>query len=37
MNLSDTVKMMNCENYVERFKAEYHQLKIRYEELKKIK
>ena len=29
MKLVDTVNMMNSEDYKERFKAEYHQLKIR--------
>ena len=29
MKLADTVNMMICEDYKERFKAEYHQLKIR--------
>ncbi|WP_321024584.1 crAss001_48 related protein [Eisenbergiella porci] len=30
MKLADTVKMMNSENYKERFIAEYNQLKIRF-------
>lgn len=34
MELKDTVTMMNSEDYKERFKAEYHQTKIRYEKLK---
>lgn len=34
MKLSDTVAMMESANYKERFKAEYYQLKIRYEKLK---
>lgn len=29
MNLKETVEMMNSENYKERFRAEYLQLKIR--------
>jgi hypothetical protein len=32
--LKDTVEMMNSPDYKERFKAEYHQTKIRYEKLK---
>ena len=34
MELKDTIEMMQSENYKERFKAEYYQLKIRYEKLK---
>ena len=34
MELQDTVKWMNSEDYKERFKAEYHQLKIRHDGLK---
>lgn len=34
--LKDTVYMMNSSDYKERFKAEYWQLKIRYEKLKKF-
>jgi len=33
MELKDTVEMMNSEDYKERFKAEYYQLKNRYEKL----
>ena len=33
MQLQDTVQMMNSSEYQERFKAEYYQLKIRYEKL----
>lgn len=33
MLLSDTVEMMNSEDYKERFKAEYYQNKIRYGKL----
>lgn len=34
MELKDTVEMMNSKDYKERFKAEYHQLVIRYRGLK---
>lgn len=34
MELKDTIEMMNSGDYKERFKAEYHQTKIRYEKLK---
>ena len=34
MELKDTVEMMNSSDYKERFMAEYHQTKIRYEKLK---
>lgn len=34
MELRNTVEMMNSADYKERFKAEYHQTKIRYEKLK---
>ena len=33
MKLQDTIKMMDNADYNERFKAEYYQLKIRYEGL----
>ena len=33
MEFTDTVKMMNSSDYKERYKAEYFQLKIRYEKL----
>ena len=36
MELKDTVKMMQSEDYKERFKAEYHQTKVRYEKLHKM-
>ena len=36
MELIDTVEMMNSENYKERFRAEYFQLKIRAEGLEKM-
>lgn len=31
--LKDTVELMNSENYIDRFKAEYWQTKIRYDKL----
>lgn len=34
MELKDTIEMMQSADYKERFKAEYHQTKIRYEKLK---
>lgn len=34
MELKDTVEMMGSEDYKERFKAEYSQVKIRYGKLK---
>lgn len=33
MELKETVEMMNSADYKERFKAEYFQLKIRYDKL----
>ena len=36
MTLKDTVKMMNSDDYKERFKAEYYQLKIRTNGLKNM-
>ena len=36
MELKDTVKLMDSEDYRERFKAEYLQTKIRYENLHKM-
>ena len=33
MELKDTIEMMNSSDYKERFKAEYWQLKIRYQKL----
>ena len=33
MELKDTMEMMNSPDYKERFKAEYQQLKIRYDKL----
>ena len=34
MKLKNTVELMNSKNYRDRFKAEYYQLKIRFERLK---
>lgn len=34
MELKDTVELMLSEDYEDRFKAEFYQLKIRYEKLK---
>ena len=34
MDLKDTIDMMNSSQYVDRFKAEYYQLKIRIQKLK---
>lgn len=36
MILKDTVNMMTSEDYKERFKAEYYQLKIRIDRLEKM-
>ena len=36
MELKDTIQMMTSEDYKERFKAEYHQTKTRYEKLKEF-
>ena len=36
LELKDTVEMMQSADYKERFIAEYHQTKIRYEKLKKF-
>lgn len=33
MELKDTVKLMESDNFKDRFKAEYYQLKIRFEKL----
>ena len=33
MILADTIEMMNSEDFKERFRAEYFQLKIRYQKL----
>lgn len=34
MKLNDTIELMKSSDYKERFKAEYYQVKIRYEKLK---
>ncbi len=36
MEIKDTVEMMQSADYKERFKAEYHQTKIRYDKLHKM-
>ncbi len=36
MELKDTIELMNSGDYKERFKAEYHQTKIRYDKLHKM-
>lgn len=36
MELKDTVEMMLSDDYKERFKAEYYQLKIRHDKLQKM-
>lgn len=36
MELKETVELMNSKDYKERFVAEYHQVKIRYEKLKNL-
>ena len=36
MELKDTIKMMNSEDYKDRFRAEYYQTKIRYVKLKNM-
>ena len=33
MELNDTIKLMESENYRDRFKAEYYQVKIRHDKL----
>lgn len=33
MELNDTIKLMESDNYKDRFKAEYYQVEIRYEKL----
>ena len=33
MELKDTIEMMTSSDYKERFKAEYYQLKVRYDKL----
>ena len=36
MNLKDTIEMMNSADYKERFKAEYYQLAIRIDKLRRF-
>ena len=36
MEIKDTIEMMQSADYKERFKAEYHQTKIRYDKLHKM-
>ena len=36
MELKDTIKLMNSDDYKDRFKAEYYQTKIRYDKLHKM-
>ena len=36
MQLKDTIEMMTSEDFKERFKAEYNQVKIRYDKLDEI-
>ena len=36
MTLKETIEMMTSDDYKERFKAEYYQLKIRYDALHKM-
>ena len=36
MELKDTVQLMQSDNYKDRFRAEYQQLVIRFEKLKKM-
>lgn len=36
MELKDTIKLMNSDDYKDRFKAEYYQVKIRYDKLHKM-
>ena len=36
MDLKDTINAMTSDDYKERFKAEYHQTKIRYDKLHKM-
>lgn len=36
MELKDTIELMNSSDYKDRFKAEYYQLKNRYEKLHKM-
>lgn len=36
MELKDTIELMNNDDYKDRFKAEYYQVKIRYDKLHKM-
>ena len=36
MKLQDTIELMNSIDFIDRFKAEYYQLQIRYEALSKM-
>lgn len=36
MELKDTIEMMNSDDYKERFRSEYWQVRIRYEKLKQM-
>lgn len=36
MELKDTIELMNSSDYKDRFKAEYQQVKIRHEKLRKM-
>lgn len=36
MELKDTIELMNSKDYKERFKAEYHQTKTRYDKLHRM-
>lgn len=36
MELKDTIELMNSDDYKDRFKAEYWQVKIRYEKLHRM-
>lgn len=36
MELKDTIELMNSDDYKDRFKAEYYQVKIRYDKLRKM-
>lgn len=36
MELKDTIKLMESEDYKERFKAEYYQTKVRYDKLHRL-
>lgn len=36
MELKDTIELMNSDDYKDRFKAEYYQVKIRYDKLHRM-